>query len=553
MNLAGIGIKKNTIKDEGIIDFDDGVISEISEVDLAEQKRIDSIVAQILATNDKKKLTQLYSQVLADDNVAQIIKYLSMEKTFKLHFPEFYVYNKYGENLFNCVQSNQYHRYDLLKHITTTIEEVGKNSFTLGDEKRKILNWTMLLHDIGKPYVKIKYEDGGESFAGHEDKSYELSIGILDRFDFTDEEKNTILKLVKYHDKFLNEGELIYDNFKELALALGNDKEKFNLLVLVKDADASAKSIEVYKKYKITRIKYIEFMDNYFDNVVVSADNNINVSIGNTDILKDNNEEINDEISDIEYETIIDGVLNRKNIECMFQPIVNIEEKKVVGYEVLSKIKFGKNVDIEDFLRYAETKDKYNKVQQMLFIHGLETFSDIKEKEANNINVNINLKSYEMYVNKPRIYELMDKCKVTLELHGYERYDLPTLQNFILEVKKNGGSVALDHFGVGIMELSDFRMITPDVIKLDRSIISDILNNEEKQKYVTDLQTMCIAKDIQLVAVGVGDKETLSKLKSLGVKYMQGFSIAKPSESIDFLNEKLSSILSDDEENTIIV
>ena len=62
----------------------------------------------------------------------------------------------------------------------------------------------MLLHDIGKPYVKMRYEDGGESFAGHEDKSCELSVDILNRFAFNEEEKNLILTLVKYHDKYLN-------------------------------------------------------------------------------------------------------------------------------------------------------------------------------------------------------------------------------------------------------------------------------------------------------------------------------------------------------------
>ncbi len=555
MNLAGIGIKKNSVKDEGIIDFDDTVISEISQIDLAEQKRIDTIVSQVLICRDKNKLTELISQILSDDNVAQILKQLSMEREFRELFPEFYEYNKYGENLFNCVQNNSYHRYDLFKHITTTIEEVGKNSQTLGEGKRKILNWTMLLHDIGKPYVKIRYEDGGESFAGHEDKSYELSINILDRFAFTDEEKKVILTLVKYHDKYLNEGELTYANFKELAMALENSKEKFNLLIMVKDADASAKSIEVYQKYKITRTKYIEFVNNYFEDVITK--NNVNITINSDGIVnedashaEENNEP--EEISNIEFDSIIDGVINRTKIESLYQPIINIVDCKVVGYEVLSKIQFGKKVDIEQFLKYAEDKEQYNKIQQMLFIHGLESFAEISMKESNKVNVNINLKSYELYVNKPRIYELMDKSKVTIELHGYERYDFPTLQQFITDIHKRNGKVALDHFGTGIMELSDFRMLTPDMIKLDRSVVQDILENEEKQKYVSDLQTMCITKDIDLVAVGVSDRKVLNKLKQLGVKYVQGYYLAYPSENIEFINEKLEQLINDEETESIV-
>ena len=555
MNLRGVGVKKDTVKDEGIIDFDDTAIKEISQVELEEQRRIDAIIAQVIGANDKRRLTEVYSQILADENVAQILKQLSMEKIFMKHFPEFYVYNKYGENVFNCVQSSSYHRFDLFKHITTTIEEVGRNSQTLGDEKRRMLNWTMLLHDLGKPYVKIKFEDGGESFAGHEDKSYELSIDILDRFDFTESEKKTMLTLIKYHDKYLNEGELTYANLKDLAIQLDNDKDKFYMLLLVKDADAAAKSIEVYQKYKVNRIKYVEFMDNYFEDIITLSNKENDLLISNPVIVKEKEEEnVEDEISTMEYDSIINGVIERTIIEPLYQPIVNVDEGKVVAYEVLSKITphSKKKLDIEKLLKYAEDKQQYNKMQQMLFIHGLEAFNSITLRESNRVNVNINIKSYELYVNKPRIYELMDKAKVTLEIHSYERYDLPTLQQFITAIHSKNGKVALDHFGTGIMTINDFRMITPDSIKLDRSIVQDIVDNEEKQRFVSELQTMCLAKDIELVAVGVENKAILDKLRQLGVKFMQGYYIARPSASIDFLNEKLDNIINSEENDSIV-
>ena len=555
MKLAGIGTKRVTIKDEGIIDFDDNTTVEYSKAEIEERRRIDSIIASVMAANDKVRLTDAYSQILADENVAQILRELSMNRIFVEHFPEFYVYNKYGENVFNCAQNSPYHRYDLFKHITTTIEEVGKNSETLGEAKRRLLNWTMLLHDLGKPYVKVVLEDGRDSFAGHEDKSYELSIDILNRFNFTEEEKNTMLKLIKYHDKYLNEGELTYANLKFLAEELGNSREKFELLLMVKDADAAAKSIEVYQKYKISRLKFVEFIDNYFDEIITVSDEGPNLVISNSGIVKEEvekEEKQEQELSQIEYGAILDGIIDRTNIETLYQPIIDIEAKKVVGYEALSKINTNKKVDIEKLIKYAEETSQYNKVQQMLFIHGLESFAEIKLRESNRINVNIDILSYEKYVNKPRIYELMDKSKVTMELHGYERYDLQTLQQFITDIHKKNGKIALDHFGTGTMTANDFRMITPDSIKLDRSIVADILENEDKQKYVLELQTMCIAKDIELIAVGVENKEILNKLKDLGVRYMQGYFLAKPSKSIDFLNEKLDKIITSEETDSIV-
>ena len=155
-------------------------------------------------------------------------------------------------------------------------------------------------------------------------------------------------------------------------------------------------------------------------------------------------------------------------------------------------------------------------------------------------------------MNKPRIYDAMNKIKLVLELHGYEKYDFTSLQEIIVEVHKNNGKISLDHFGSGIFKVDDMKLLTPDYIKLDRSLVTDLLENENKQKYIMELQTLCLAKDVALIAVGVETKEIYLKLKSLGVRYMQGFFLAYPAYSIDMLNDKLSSILNYVSEDSIV-
>lgn len=63
--------------------------------------------------------------------------------------------NEFGENVINCQQNSEYHKYGVFKHILHTIETVGTSQqIPLGDWQLKLLKWTMLFHDIGKPYVK---------------------------------------------------------------------------------------------------------------------------------------------------------------------------------------------------------------------------------------------------------------------------------------------------------------------------------------------------------------------------------------------------------------
>lgn len=548
---------------EGLIDMDTINIKADIE-DAKEETKISSIISSLYATNDSHALTEIYSSILCDDNVVHILNRVSKEQCFLKHFPEIYVKNKYGENVINCTQNSSYHRYGVFKHILVTIEEVGKYNKTIGDSQRKILNWTMLLHDIGKPYVKVITDSKTESFAGHDEMSVELSEAILNRFYFTEEEKHLILTLIKYHDKFLNEGEITYNNLKILAEELGNKRELFYLLIEVKDADAAAKSIEVYNKYKLTKSKFLDFANSYFENMVVNSKTQSNIVMSSSDIISHVNmatsgsvedviEEIRgSEISTVEYDKLIEEVLDKKRMCPLYQPIVDIATRSVFGYEILTKIEYSKRIDTELFLRYAEDTKRYDKLQQVLFTNCIDRFIDIRTKESKRAFVNVNLESYQRYVNKPRIYDAMSKTHLVLELHGYEKYDLTSLQQCINEIQKNGGKVLLDHFGIGILKIDDMKLLTPNYIKLDRSLVIDLLENENKQKYIMELQTLCMAKGIDLIAVGVETKEIYAKLRRLGIRHMQGYFLAYPAYSIDILNDILPSILNDISEDSIV-
>jgi hypothetical protein len=139
---------------EGIIDLE---INDIkADIQTAKElTKMNGIISTLSNTRDSKELTRLYTDILDSDNVSEILITISKEKFFLDHFPEFYEKNIYGENIFNCTQNSEYHRYGVFKHILVTIEEVGKNNAAIADNQRKILKWTMFLHDLGKPYVKI--------------------------------------------------------------------------------------------------------------------------------------------------------------------------------------------------------------------------------------------------------------------------------------------------------------------------------------------------------------------------------------------------------------
>ena len=62
----------------------------------------------------------------------------------------------------------------------------------------------MLLHDIGKPAVKVTLENGRDSFKRHAEKSAELALQILERFRVSNAVRDEAVTLVKYHQSVEN-------------------------------------------------------------------------------------------------------------------------------------------------------------------------------------------------------------------------------------------------------------------------------------------------------------------------------------------------------------
>lgn len=557
--------------------------------DKKKNKEIEEIASYLaLYSNDVNAITKKYTELLMDDNVVNIFTNLSHNTIFMQHFPEFYEKNINNENVINCQQNSKYHKYGVFKHILYTIEIVGKENIQRNSYEMKLLKWTMLLHDIGKPYVKVIDANGNDSFAGHDDKSVEIASGILDRFAFSEEEKNIILTLIKYHDRYLNEGELTFDNMSFLAKELGNRKDLFYMLIDVKIADSKAKTIEVYNKFMTIIDKYYNFANQYFNNMNMTADEyitgdapditvemavrNVNkvtldmedkVGEDNNQLVEEQeekistskisigekNDEIFQEIREEDFKEIYNQFLEKKLIYPVYQPIININEGKIYGFESFNRINYTKNVKILDFIQKSKDYSKYDKVQQLLFVNSIDDFKEIKSKDIDKIFASIDVRSYMKYPNKPRIYDMLDKLDVVIELSNYDNVPLSELQKCIDEIRKNGGKVLLNYFGTNKFTLNDLDSLVVDYVKYDLILLNNFEDSEENKKYLSELATYCISRDIELIVMGVENIEQLRIIKDMGIKYIQGYIYGKPSIELDkSLNrlEEVTELLEED-------
>jgi predicted signal transduction protein with EAL and GGDEF domain len=96
------------------------------------------------------------------------------------------------------------------------------------------------------------------------------------------------------------------------------------------------------------------------------------------------------------------------------------------------------------------------------------------------------------------------------------------------ELKVLGVHTSIDDFGTGYSSLSHLRRLPLDILKLDRSFVSEMENNNESREIVHTIISLAHILGMDVVAEGIETVEQANQLKSLGCKYAQGYFYSKP-------------------------
>ncbi len=154
-----------------------------------------------------------FTKILLSDNPAAIIRQYT--DVIGVFLPEILP-------LQNCAQNHPYHAYDVFEHTMKALANTPPD---------KIIRYTVLFHDLGKPQTKTTDENGIDHFRNHQAVSVQKADLIMQRLKFSNAEAEEILLLVKYHDvpitcdeyhvkRWLNRcGEVFFRNLLEVKKA----------------------------------------------------------------------------------------------------------------------------------------------------------------------------------------------------------------------------------------------------------------------------------------------------------------------------------------------
>ncbi len=217
-------------------------------------------------------------------------------------------------------------------------------------------------------------------------------------------------------------------------------------------------------------------------------------------------------------------------LKMAFQPIVDVDAKRVFAYEALVRGANGESAG--QVLAAVEAEDLYSLDQtcRVLAIDtaqrlGMDTFLSINfmpnavYEPATCIRLTLAAAHKVGFSPQKLIFELTESEKISDPAHALR---------IIKDYQQRGFLTAIDDFGAGYSGLNLLADFQPHLVKLDMALTRDIDRDPVRRAIVGGVIGTCHALACKVVAEGVERPGELDTLRAMGVSLFQGYLLARP-------------------------
>ncbi len=229
-------------------------------------------------------------------------------------------------------------------------------------------------------------------------------------------------------------------------------------------------------------------------------------------------------------------IIRRKRVTTLFQPIVRAGDQTIFGYEVLTRGPANSSFRNSDML--------FSFAREANLAWALESISlesalrRLREMDFSNRKFLLNLEA-EMFAESE--FRIHDMVAFFAENRGHFVFELTeraaiedyvTFRRLLDEFRDKGIEVAIDDAGSGYASLEAIAALSPDYLKITKSLISTLGREPIKQDLVRMLVDLASKTGAQTLAEGIETIEEYEVCRDLGVNLIQGYYFAHPQETL---------------------
>ncbi|WP_434603002.1 EAL domain-containing protein [Pseudomonas sp. Z4-7] len=239
-----------------------------------------------------------------------------------------------------------------------------------------------------------------------------------------------------------------------------------------------------------------------------------------------------------ELEKDLREALARDQFTLVYQPQVSYRDLRVVGTEALIRWHHPEHglVPPDLFIPLAEQNGTIIAIGEWVLDQACKQLREWHDQGFVDLRMAVNLSTVQLHhAELPRVvsnflqmYRLPPR---SLELEVTETglmEDITTAAQHLLSLRRSGALIAIDDFGTGYSSLSYLKSLPLDKIKIDKSFVQDLLDDEDDATIVRAIIQLGKSLGMQVIAEGVETIEQEAYIIAEGCHEGQGYYYSKP-------------------------
>ncbi|HTK26245.1 MAG TPA: EAL domain-containing protein [Pyrinomonadaceae bacterium] len=257
-------------------------------------------------------------------------------------------------------------------------------------------------------------------------------------------------------------------------------------------------------------------------------------------------------VSQLQLETDLRHAIERKEFEIYYQPIVNLDDGAVSGFEALVRWNHPKHglISPSDFIPVSESTDLIVPLTLMILQESCRQVGEWSKDAQNRslfVSVNLSGKHFDHPDLVEQIKDVLDETRFDPTCLKLEITETAVMENaetaisMLKSIKELGVKISIDDFGTGYSSLSYLHKFPIDTLKIDRSFVNSIDDGSENEEIVRTIVALAKALNLTVVAEGIENVNQFQYLSMLGCESGQGYLFSRPlpaTEIVKLLNDE---------------
>ena len=230
----------------------------------------------------------------------------------------------------------------------------------------------------------------------------------------------------------------------------------------------------------------------------------------------------------------LEQIIHYKRITPLYQPIINLNNGSILGYEALSR--GPENSSLHQPLALFNTAIKHHSLlslEQICRESAVTQFHPPAPGCMLFLNMNAAV-IHDMNFKGGFTRQILGQKGISPETVTFEITERTAIDDFssfyraLQHYRRQGYRIAIDDAGAGYSSLQAISELKPDYIKLDKSIVAAVHQSHLKQTILESMLKLARITNSKIIAEGVELEEELAYLVKNGVHYAQGYLLARP-------------------------